>query len=216
MNPDNFILNSDYPLEKIAGLFEFSGTTGASTSTMAEGVSFQFTNTVGVPLLIDGQFSFTPDFTVAYPLMSEDENRYFSTDSAYTTRTTIYISGSGYGGARPIYFRIWGFVPEDTAIVVPSTASASQDNFVLDTRKNYLKVFKDGRQKIGADESFTIQHNLGYIPYFKVWLGSGSSWQVVTYGSGTLNYAIDSQKLVLTDTSGYGFNYYYRVYANEA
>ena len=216
MNPEHFIINSDYPLEKIAGLFEYSGTTGASTEQIPAYDTFVIPNTVGVALLIDGQFSFTPDFSVAYPLCSEDSSHYFQALFTYCTSSKIEIQGAGYGGSREIYFRLWGFVPEDNPAIVAPTASQSKDEFVIDTRKNYLKVYKEERISIPAGETVSIPHDLGFEPYVKAWRGSNSQWQVIDFYRATVSLEVTASFVKFTNTSEYSVPLYYRIYANEA
>lgn len=206
---DNFVLDSRHPMEKVAGMFEFS-------ATAQSGLSASFANSVGVALLLDGQYSFVEDFSVAYPITAWDIDRNFQLAFLTCTNSQITIDATGYGGSMPIYFRLWGFLPEDYSASVQRTGSISQYPFTINSRKNYMKVFKNGRLTIQDGSSATIAHNLGFVPFARVWEGTNSRWTLYDQSAHQSTMQLTTSNLIIKNDIGSATSFYYRIYANEA
>lgn len=207
----NFIIDSDYPIEKVAGVFEGAGTTNAGETI------FTLSNPLNVALLIDGVFS-EDNWASSYPISAGDKNRNVGmlevlacTESQIQWR---FFSNAGIN----VKYRLWGFLPEDYPADVPKTDSVSSYPFTIDTSKNYMKVFKSGRATVTSGNSVTIPHDLGYIPFVKVWGGANNAWALVNQGiQVNIDYpvTVTATDLILNDIQETQ-SYYYRIYVNEA
>lgn len=213
-NATNFLYNSDYPLDKVVYLASGSlGAVSGSNYTVAHGLPF-------IPL-VDLEWSYTSDFAVSYAsnmgdFPSSNPAYLFKmrlTLSADATNVTIYADGSNSPVA--IYYRIFGFQPDDSDKAVASTVS-SGDALALSTDYNYTKLYMAGHVAIGTGGTATITHNLGYYPQVQVWASSGGTTQLVDF-SGDNDYhiiEITTTALIITLPSLSSGTYYYRIYAD--
>ena len=210
-NIQNYIINSDYPMEKVAGVFEGEGDTASGSTT------FTLSNHVQKALLIDGVFS-EDDWQTSFPISAGDTTR----DVGFLVVLACYedhIEWRFFSNAgKHVKYRIWGFLPEDYPTQVNPTDSASAYPFTIDTTKNYMKVFKDGRATVTAGNSVTVNHNLGYIPFVKVWGGDNTKWALINQGVQiNIDYpvTVTASQLIFNDIDTTQ-DYYYRIYVNEA
>lgn len=214
-NLNNYIINSDYPMEKVAWVFETSGTTSSSgSSTIAAQTTLTRTNPTGTPLLLDGIYSFD-NWASAYPISCGDRDRYWEFVQLRSTSEEILISFVGYSTSLPFKVRLWGFIPEDYPDGnAPKTDTASNYPFTIDTSKNYMNIYKTGRVTASSPSPATVSHNLGYMPFVRIWRGSNTNWELFPIQSS--QYAeINNDELVIKGNSNYSATYYYRIYTNE-
>ena len=216
MSVKNFIIDTRYPMEKVAYILEASGTTSsAGTPTIDAQTTLTLSNPTNTAMLLDGIYSFD-NWQTAFPISSGDPNRYWDLVQLQSTRERIRVSFIGYSTSVPYKVRLWGFLPEDYQDGnVPSTASLSVSPYTIDTSNNYMTVFKEGRVSISTSSPSTIMHNLGYIPLVKMWKGSNIDWQLVPITSNEVA-DITTADVTLYGTSSSNTNYYYRIYTNEA
>ena len=173
----NFLINSDYPVDHIAYLTSDSYVIPSGTI----GNTIVISHGLGFTPLFDGQWSQTADFTVAYDL---DTGVFPSTNiSASPFSIAVTIDGLGAGSDstsitlsttnitnsdQTIYYRIYAFQPDDVHTDTNSTAS-SADNFVFNSDDNYMKLYSAGHISVSGAGTYTIPHNLGYIPQVRSW-----------------------------------------------
>lgn len=171
-SPDNFLLNSDYPVDKIVYKISgsFSATGGGGLGTLS-----QFNHNLGFRPLIIGTWSTDSNFSTSR------EGGFFSFEG--TDPDTIYtqfysndtqISISTFNPTVPtvtIYYRIYGFMPSNINADAAFTASLA-DKFQLNTDYNYTKLYLSGITTAAA--TTTITHNLGYRPQVMAWLKDAS------------------------------------------
>lgn len=157
VDPRNFLLNTDYEMDKIIYFSEGSVDTG-QTVTLSHGLSF-------IPLVF-GVCAFNSDFsdsrTIPYNYTTASNSITFDIQS---TATNVSLTFSDQSGSQSkMYYRIYGFEPTNSsAAVAPTNEHAKK--FVLNTDYNYCKLYKKGIQN--GDGS--VAHNLGYIPQVLVW-----------------------------------------------
>jgi hypothetical protein len=163
-NAKNFLLNSDYPLDKV--ILMKSG-----QITVAAGATVEVLDPHGLlftPLVI-GSWStsstFTTSFEAGFQPFSPPGSLSLSISS---NATNVRISASNNSGSSvTFYWRCYGFMPSTANDDAAFTAS-SADSFVINTDYNYTKLFTAGVADISAT-SQTVLHNLGYRPQVEVW-----------------------------------------------
>lgn len=172
-NPNDFLLNTDYEMDKIIYFYE-----GKIEANSASQVSFKH-NLPFVPLLF-GVWSTNEDFTDVHTFsylgsFDMSTSTYLCPNielSAHDDK--VFIDRVAVTGA--FYVRIYGFEPEDSHANLASTSSRA-NKFILNTDYNYRKLVKKGREKITPNPSsptqfdnLVIDHNLGYKPQVMAWL----------------------------------------------
>ncbi len=208
-NANNFILNTDYPMDQIIYMTSGSYTQVGSgdvgtTISIPHGLSFR-------PLLI-GSWSTLSDFSITkemfMPIYSDVDGTYVS---IYSNDTNLLIHGfKNTTGNQTIYYRVFGFMPSNVNVDVNTTASNS-DIFVFSTDYNYTKLLYSGIATAAA--TTTITHNLGYNPQVIAWAKDIS----ITYGTGVINQDYDSYITVTTTTvviHSTAKDVHYRIYAD--
>lgn len=221
MNPSDFNLNSDYPLDKAIllwqGTFDFVG-----SELFNHGLSY-------IPL-IKIVWSLTADFAQTYGLGNGPD-----TSSPFTPFTPQLIDSwadstsvnaiFGTPGSTPlVYVRVYGFMPSNINNEAAATAS-SADNLVLNTDYNYSKLYLSGITASSSVSSSTetVNHSLGYIPQTDVWYDVSGSIHclpgVVMYNSSYQSEAaIVSTSQLQMLRSPYlssAERFHYRIYADR-
>lgn len=169
----NFLLTTDFPLDKVIYLQSGSDTipfpTAGYVVTIAHGLPF-------IPL-VSGSWSLTSDFSLLYEYGSGtfpssnigasnfDQSMTISADSVNVYITPINVSGSSF----TLYYRIFAFEPSDSNEDLEPTASAG-DDFVLNTDYNYTKLYLNDVILSPAVGTEVILHNLGYEPQVMAWV----------------------------------------------
>lgn len=158
VDPRDFLLNTDYEMDKIVFFSEGELSNWGSASIQHD---------LGFAPLVFGVFSFSSDFSDSRPLPYEEVTATDSTScDLYSASDFVYVTFQNQSGTHPkIYYRIYGFEPSDsTAVVAPTSEHA--EKFVLNTDYNYCKLFKKGT----LTSDGTVTHNLGYVPQVLAWL----------------------------------------------
>lgn len=161
MNPDQFILDTDYPVDQIigssSGSFTRNGSNFLTPHTISHGFSF-------APLYIM-QWSTNPDFIPTYSeqIMFDGAEPLLEAQTDPTT-TYLYAGMSSSSGNVTFYYRVVYFMPSNVNVDTNETASIYSD-YIFNTDRNYPKIFKQG-----TSGNATIQHDLGYIPLVDYWL----------------------------------------------
>lgn len=219
-NAQNFLINSDYPMDKV--VYQFS-----SSQTMDGSTFFSFPHGLPFAPLIDLTWSYTPDFSVSYtinagpapasvPSYLFDLQVYASSDA-----TNIYIDCYGPASAQTVYYRIFGFQPDDSNVTLPSTV-ASGENFIFNSTYNYAKLLTAGHAPFTAGGVFiTIPHNLGYLPQVQVWQKTTRTNLIAVSGddpSGSWQIEVTSTSLTMTLSPFNSLSsgtLYYRIYMDQ-
>lgn len=173
-DPRNFLLTTDYPLDKIvylaSGLTNFTGFG-----------DYSFDHNLPFTPLTALSWSYAADFSVSYfnnggPLSS---NPYTVRDQYITCEANdaqITLRSYGPNTMTNVYYRIYGFMPTDVEASVSATANIA-DNFVLSTDYNYPKLILNSYFDYAANVTINtaIAHNMGVIPTVICWSQSSSS-----------------------------------------
>jgi hypothetical protein len=222
-DPRNFLLNTDYPLDKIVYMTSGSISVPNGTSDITPGVTIPH-NLPFIPLAIM-LWSNTSDFEVCNESMDlAYATSYFPGPaagqiydiSADATNLSILRLNSS-GSAKTVYYRIFCFAPSNADIdsVVTATQSVGS-NFIINTDYNYMKLVANG---ILTPTSTTYTHNLGYVPRVQIW---------AEFTDGTIERQIEFQDVQgstaatggvkVTTTTLEALNYtpkiHYRIYAD--
>ena len=207
VNPKDFLLNTDYEMDKII-YFKEGEIEAMQSKTIPHKLPFK-------PLVF-GICSFNSDYSDARAIPFQ----YFTTDNtiAFTmdaNGTNIQLGYVNYAsGAPKMYYRIYAFEPSDSRSKIGSTSKHAKQ-FILNTDYNYCKLHSKGI----ANGNATITHNLGYIPQVLAWDELSSGWLMpVEYITLNNPYGIGVQNVKITNTqvifSGYN-KVHYRIYYDE-
>lgn len=214
-NPKDFLLNTDYEMDKIV-YFKEGEFTGSA----------DFEHNLSFEPLIFGVWSTNSDFSSSNALcLPATSNIPGAVDPlgvyAYVSGSNGHIKIESMGensGTTKIYYRIYAFEPQDSHNSAPHTSSQAKE-FVLNTDYNYRKLKASGTFTQANEE---YKHGLGYIPHVEAWI----KWS--TYLGGDLdhlNWASNFNKIYITVTpdkiklSPVGANIiekiYWRIYYDE-
>ena len=206
-NPKDFLLNTDYELDKVI-LFQegqFSGST-------------QFQHKLGFTPLIFGVWSTDKDFYSVNPINGEldtsSEPGYTPTASVRGVATSTTVQLTSGGTNQVLYYRVYGFQPSDSNKAIQPTARKAQ-KFVFNTDYNYCKLMKTGVFTHSGEE---FSHNLGYIPQVIAWQQDNSTKNIrpLTIYTEPNGYGLTVTGTRLICGQNIPGNIYWRIYYDEA
>lgn len=215
----DMLLTTDAPTDKIVYL--------ATGNIPIDGYPHSITHTLPFRPLVSGYWSMTPDFSVCYEFFSGDfpsGNPFqlfaHSVDIFCDTDTTIDLYTRDIaGGSKTCYYRIFAFEPHGLNNDL-STPVAQSDSMILNTDYNYMKLYMSGTANPGTAGTYTIAHNLGYIPRVMAWASKfGSLEPVMRAGdtaTGETYVTVDATNIVFKNP--YGINVpelHYRIYLDD-
>ena len=157
VDPRDFLLNTDYEMDKIVYFIKGS---------LTEGQSENIPHKLGFTPLVFGFFAFNSDMSDPRTLPFQQ----ITTDNtiAFTLFANSSVVQIGYGNYAdnppPAYYCIYAFEPSDSRSKVGATIKYAKD-FVLNTDYNYCKLYEKGI----VNGDVTITHNLGYNPQVLAW-----------------------------------------------
>lgn len=200
VDPRNFLLNTDYPLDKIVYMDSGSFTIPAgsyATSTKAHGKTF----TPLATLSWSTSSTFTTSKESNIPVLEFTDPDLIQVNN-YTNGTNIVIDGyNPTTSSKTIYWRAFGFMPSNVNVDTPGTATSS-NSFQFNTDYNYCKLYNSG-----ITTTATITHNLGYRPQVTAWKQTGSNIAQVN-DKGIVKVGTTTVNIISTD------NIHYRIYAD--
>lgn len=189
-DPRNFLVNTDYPMDKI--IYMNSGSFTATTSGLGDIDAIEH----GLPYRphIAGSWSLNSDFSTSkefyIPTYADLDGVYVE---CYTDDTYVRIYSQNYSGSnKTIYWRIYGFMPSGITETASSTSSLSSD-FVFNTDYNYSKLWYSDLIPYSASPT-VVTHNFGYRPQIMAWWKDAST----SYGDLRVN---NNGFLQVTDTT---------------
>ena len=213
INPRDFLLNTDYEMDKIV-YFKDGDFTGSA----------EFQHGLGFTPLIFGVWSTDSIFNSVNTLGVTDS----SPEAGYTpvlgvrcsaNGSTIKLTASGENsGSTRIYYRVYAFEPTGSAANIPITSDKA-NTFIMNTDYNYCKLKATGEFTQNGQE---YAHNLGYIPLVMAWVkyeSDSSGTQPMTFGSNYTNFKIivTTNKIRIENIqSGVVEKIYWRVYYDQA
>lgn len=165
----DFLVNTDYPSDKIIFVYE------GSISVSAGG--FQF---VEIPHGLSGAplpsmiWSTTSDFSIAYDVASgpypDDLFAWYLgiVASIRSYNNHIYVDFTNFqSSSYTIYYRIFCY-PKTSDDYDTAGTSNQADKFIYNTDYNYPKIYLEGELDLSV--SNVVNHNLGYLPQVQVWI----------------------------------------------
>ena len=213
VDPRNFLLNTDYEMDKII-LFKDGSFT--QSTEIAHNLSF-------IPLTF-GVWSTDSDFTSTNTIAGLDSNPVLPytpllSVELYASATKLKLESAGNTNNTPIYYRIYGIEPSGSTQTAPAT-NTSANKFILNTDYNYTKLMATGEFTSAGQE---YQHNLGYIPQVLTWVKTSFVGEpVIEYLSSASEYT--GIKVTVTENkiicgampSVFVDKIYWRIYYDEA
>lgn len=220
MDSRDFLLTTDFPLDKVIYMASGSNTVPASGFPTIE-----ISHNLPFRPLITGSWSLDANFSTSkdpgFPQYGDFNQPYLEVSSTPTLlRVSPYNTTSG---SVTFYWRVYGFMPPNVNEVAPFTASQS-DDFVMNTDYNYTKLFSAGIANLTSG-NVSIDHNLGYRPQVEIWAESAFDAAILmkeNFGSVSTDSFVNrisvnntSLQFIKGSFTGLQTVYYYRIYADE-
>ena len=218
-NAKSFLINPDYPLDKIIWTRDSSVVVPAfdfNDTTISHGLSFK--------PLVKGIWSLTSDFSVSYEMNTGPMggNPYtFNTSTESNATNVIFRVSNNTASSATVYYRLYAFMPTGGTYTAGFT-NVSSDNFMLSSDFNYTKLYEAGVTPSSASGVTTVvPHNFGYHPQVIAWeenMTSGTIFDVCYLNKG------DSAEVSTTTTSvsltnsmfgGASRRIHYRIYLDD-
>jgi len=220
IDPRNFLLNTDYEMDKIIYYNKLELTVSSETS-------HEIQHDLPTAPLIFGVYSENEDLSEARELYYTSENNGESYCSATSTNSKISLSirprksGGSYVKTK-FYICLFGFEPSSDYHIVPDQATAPTliekklaptykfaKNFVINTDYNYLKLLTNS-PKFNYDNDagcYVYNHNLGYLPKVMAWNTFGwddslGDWEIEFWGNGQSYFAYDDTNYSINYKTG--------------
>lgn len=216
VDPRDFLLNTDYEMDKIVYFQQGSLNVGEYDIDTPHNLPF-------TPLVF-GVCAFNEDFSdargVPYEYLTQQTSITFTASANATNVRVSYTNDAGT--PDKIYYRIYGFEPSDSRAKVGITSKHGKE-FILNTDYNYCKLYKKG--VVDGQTATTIEHNFGYIPQILIWAESSSGWIAPLersdwgdiYGDISTSGVFVTPAEVQFDASLYHYDkLHYRIYYDEA
>lgn len=206
-------LNTDYPLDKIAGYATGSVTVPAFSPlfpVIPHGLAY-------TPLYIV-KWSDDPNFSVSYDEIGVSFN--FVTLNAQTDATNLNLFINNLtASSKTLYYRVLYFMPSNVNVTAAETQS-NLDRFVLNTDYNYTKIFQ---QAFVGSSGFTVNHSLGYYPQVEAWYIRASDGKCVHVVDADVTNTINTPRVRVTTTDVIFENgsftsasgWHYKIYIDE-
>lgn len=215
-DPRNFQFSSDYPM----AYFVYNSVNEITVPAMSGGSVSSKTITIPhnlpfTPMLV-GYWSDDANFTSTNDLNVEMYGSDYKELQAGADDTNIYITGrNGKTSSIKLYVKLWAYMPPDANGDAQPVFDDS--NYMFNSDETMLEIAKQGVIEYGDDPN--IYHNLGYVPYCRVWTKSYQDGHLVITPYITTNYrgqgygvVVDDEKLYLGDTI---YGKYYHIYTAE-
>lgn len=178
-NPNNFYLDSDYPMDKIVYFFE-------GTLRYKDEFPIQYDtipHDLGTVPLITGVYSNDNWQTVESIPASSEILEVFSNES----EIRIYA----FNGTTDEYkIRLYGFLRSGVDIATNGTSEFGE-RFILNSDYNYLKLAMVDSVLADSNGHATINHQMGYAPLMMAWSKTESEdymWREITTSNCMVGY----------------------------
>ena len=228
-NAKNFLINSDYPLDKVVYM-----TSGSVIVPASDYNDISISHGLPFTPLVNAIYSTSSTFDIAYEYNSGQVNTDLSIPSPFlydtsdtSDATHITLRHTNYSVSPvTLYYRVYAFMPTTASAGVSFTASIA-DNFTINSDINYTKLILSGATAYSSVVSSTevIPHGLGYKPQVMAWvensLGTVSKTFTpildtgVMYGSGVVVDDTNVTYIRPDFMGGVAERLHYRIYADE-
>lgn len=224
MNPNNFLISSKYPMDKIVFLREIS--TNLDSGGMLDQT---IAHNLGDIPFCNGVLSFDNWQTTYQAGTSRMARQYYSEEfNIYSGEKEIRIQAAFYDKPnQAVKIRVWGVYSSTSNATAPATRNQSANKFILNSKYNYFKLLQDGIVDVSGGQK-VMSHNLGYKPIVELWADfsyDDNGWTyynrpdcIDTNSSYGQAVKVTNQQLVLND-GGYILKvkrFYYRIYVDAA
>lgn len=225
-NPSNFLLNTDYPIDKIVYMQEGSWTPTSFDPETGSASNYEvFTTGIQATNFVCGEWS-DDGFATSFPIGSVVGGGWYRRDSqsllyrlikgveAYCGWGGVGISMSAFEN-KTIDFRFYVLISEADWNAESNKTAGLSNKLVLDTRENYPKLFEDRIIELQADTPFVLNHNLGFRPFVRAWGGWNSddpTERIFMPDADSIKSITNTQ---ITFLSSWSNTLYYRIYADE-
>lgn len=218
-DPRNFVYSSDYPM----AYFVFDKVLQVTVPAVTGGAIVE--NTITVPHGLDfipmpvGYYSDYADFRNTNDIGTEMYGGDYREVIVVADDTNFYVTGrNGKNSAITLHVHLWAYMPPDANGHAPAVSDST--NYYFNTDYPYLEIFLQGVAPYTGSSLITINHNLGYVPYCKLWAGTTrngkpaittwytSNWQGDNYGG-----VVDAEKMTIEPI--YNGKLYYHIYTAE-
>lgn len=226
VDPRDFLLNTDYEMDKIIVAKE-GKIMPNETKRIKHGLPF-------TPLVF-GCCSFNGDMNDSRSIPFSDDFFVTTSSGGGSISARVYVTAMADGtyleltyhneqsNPQPLGYRLYAFEPPQTNARIAGTSKLAKA-FNLDTDNNYLKIYKNGKVRYG--QKVEIKHNLGYIPQIMAWFswGNFAPGRVQQHTSDNMtdshpNIQVTTDKVVIDMTQFSpalaNAEYYYRIYYDE-
>ena len=220
-DPRHFLLNTDYPLDKVVYLKE---------AFITFGVNETFAHNLLFTPLVKVVWSLTSNFSETYEVgngpLSASPSTPFTPFLAYAraNATDIELAFGSPGAVVGAYVRVYGFMPSNVNVAANHTAS-SADTFALNTDYNYSKMYLADitASSSVAGSTEVVTHGLGYYPQCEVWFEKGGYiWYVPSTSINDGVPGSESFRMTTSDITMYrnpflagSELFHYRIYLDE-
>lgn len=214
MSVENFLLNTDYPIDQIIGYGSGSVTIpsfGFNDPIITHGYSF-------APLYYI-RWSYTSTFDVSYEETGRISAEVLVSGETRPLTASIIISNNSTASVT-VYYRIIFFRPFDQSPISDNT-QIGLDDFNINTDDNLPKIYMEGYIN---NPGGTVSHNLGFIPQVDAWFSFSDGRKGRFMGSNMDSTFYDYKLIVTTTTLTYTKdpsmtlftpNLYYRIYGDR-
>lgn len=201
-NLDDFIIHSQYPVEKIVWTAEGvdNNTNPHWHETDWGGFVFEpFPDELNVnSILIDGVWT-NDDWQTSYRIAGNSKVMgYYETGGSYSLdfdwedaspfpkgidfwgyilpTNCMVLSGYSTGEQRTIKYRLWAYMAETDwdSSTTAKTAETLAYNLQKDTRLAQLNMISENILQVPLDQTRVLYHNLGFRPFCKIWCRGAS------------------------------------------
>lgn len=160
---DDFVLNTEYPADKIVWLEEGTISANAGLNTI------QLPNPLGVNLFVRGVWS-RDGFNNAFEFGTTKymDGSLVPDFTSYVTSSTSEVNAHiNLNSSATVQYRLWGVVNEAETqnLDINGTASDTANQFIVNTKYNLPRLYAEGYANPDTD----YNHSLGFIPYVDVW-----------------------------------------------
>lgn len=198
-NLDDFIIHSQYPVEKIVwtaeGAFDSSNPHWHEMPDWGDGTVFEpFADSLDAKnVLIDGVWT-NDDWRTSYRIASNSKVMgYYNTGGSYSLdydwldaipspkgmnyfgyvlpTNCMAFSGGSTSNSRTLKYRLWAYLIESDWESHSSDKTAEVLSYSLqkDTRLAQLNLLSENVLQVPIDETKVLYHNLGFRPFCKIW-----------------------------------------------
>lgn len=225
MAASDFLLNTDYPLDKVIWM-----DSGSVTIPAYDTYGLYINHGLPFTPLAKGRWTTDSTWGVSYEMNGGPIDTSPTAPHAYTyatsissTSTQVIFGAKSYKStSTTIYYRLWALMPSTVNDEVAHTSS-TLNNFIINTDVNYSKLYLSGVTSYTTTVSNvqTINHNLGYRPQVMAWSEQRGVVYDKTFSSifsgvlqnGAVNVGTNTVDFIAPDfLGGIPIRYHYRIY----